>query len=322
MKAVFIEQTGGPDVLKFGDFPTPQPAPGQALIKVAASGVNFIDTYQRGGLYKVPLPAVLGSEGSGTVEAVGEGVTSVKPGDRVTWAMARGSYADYAAVPAAVLIPLPDHVDFTQAAAVMLQGMTAHYLTHSTFPLKPGHTALIHAAAGGTGGLMVQMAKMLGARVIGTAGSPEKAEIARGDGADEVILYRDHDFAEETRRLTSGAGVDVVYDSVGASTFSKSLDCLKPRGMMASFGNSSGPAPAVEPLTLMQKGALFLTRPTLAHYSATREELEWRAGDILRWIQEKKLTVRIGNSYPLSETAQSHRDLEGRQTAGKLILIP
>jgi NADPH2:quinone reductase len=320
MKAVFIEQTGGPDVLKFGDFPTPQPAPGQALIKVAASGVNFIDTYQRGGLYKVPLPAVLGSEGSGTVEAVGEGVTSVKPGDRVTWAMARGSYADYAAVPAAVLIPLPDHVDFTQAAAVMLQGMTAHYLTHSTFPLKPGHTALIHAAAGGTGGLMVQMAKMLGARVIGTAGSPEKAEI--GDGADEVILYRDHDFAEETRRLTSGAGVDVVYDSVGASTFSKSLDCLKPRGMMASFGNSSGPAPAVEPLTLMQKGALFLTRPTLAHYSATREELEWRAGDILRWIQEKKLTVRIGNSYPLSETAQSHRDLEGRQTAGKLILIP
>lgn len=322
MKAVYIEQTGGPDVLKYGDLPIPQPAAGQAVIKVTAAGVNFIDTYQRTGLYKVPLPATLGSEGAGTVESIGEGVTSVKPGDRVAWAMARGAYAEYAAVPAAVLVHIPKGLDFIEAAAAMLQGMTAHYLTHSTFALKPGHTVLIHAAAGGTGGLMVQMAKMLGARVIGTAGSPEKADIARADGADEVILYRDHDFAEETKRITGGAGVDAVYDSVGASTFSKSLDCLKPRGMMVAFGNASGPVPPVEPLTLSQKGSLFLTRPTLQHYVSTRPELDWRAGDVLRWLQEKKLSLRIGHVYKLSETAEAHRDLEGRRTVGKLILTP
>ena len=270
MKVIYIEQTGGPEVLKYGDLPDPHPAPGQALVKVAATGVNFIDTYHRMGLYKIPMPAILGSEGAGTVEAVGDGVSNFKRGDRVAWAMARGSYAEYAAIPTNVLVKIPDAVDSTQAAAALLQGMTAHYLTHSTFALTGGHTALIHAAAGGTGGLMVQMAKMLGARVIGTAGSPEKAEIARKDGADEVILYREHDFAEETRRLTNGAGVEVVYDSVGASTFSKSLDCLKPRGMMVAFGNASGPVPAIDPLILSQKGSLFLTRPSLQHYVLTR----------------------------------------------------
>ena len=322
MKAVSIEQTGGPEVLKYGDVPTPQLAAGQALVKIAAAGVNFIDTYHRSGLYKIPLPAIPGSEGAGTVESIGEGVAGVKPGDRVAWAMARGAYAEYAAVPASVLVRIPDGLDFTQAAAAMLQGMTAHYLTHSTFALKKGQTALIHAAAGGTGGLMVQMAKMLGARVIGTAGSPEKASLARQDGADEVILYREHDFAEETKRITNGAGVEVVYDSVGAATFSKSLDCLKRRGMMVAFGNASGPVPPVEPLTLSQKGSLFLTRPSLQHYIATREELDWRAGDVLRWILEKKLTLRIGHVYGLSEAAQAQRDLEGRKTVGKLILIP
>lgn len=322
MKAVYIEQTGGAEVLKYGDQPTPQPSAGEALVKIEAAGINFIDTYQRGGLYKIPLPAILGSEGAGVVESAGDGVTNVKPGDRVVWAMSRGAYAEYAVAPANVLIPIPDGVASIDAAAVMLQGMTAHYLTHSTFALKPGHTALIHAAAGGTGGLLVQMAKMLGARVIGTAGSPEKAAIAREAGADEVILYRDQDFAEETKRFTNGAGVDVVYDSVGASTFSKSLDCLKPRGMMVSFGNASGPVPAIQPLLLSQKGSLFLTRPTLQHYVLTRQELEWRAGDILRWLKEKKLKIRIGQIYKLSEAAQAQRDLEGRKTVGKLILTP
>lgn len=321
MKAVYIDQTGGPEVLKYGQMPDPQPAAGQALIKVAATGVNFIDTYHRSGLYKIPPPAVLGSEGAGTVVSTGEGVANFKPADRVVWAMSRGSYAEYAAVPAALLIPLPSGVDFKDAAAAILQGMTAHYLSHSTFSLKKGHTVLIHAAAGGTGGLLVQMARMLGARVIGTAGSPEKAELARKDGADEVILYRERDFTEETRRLTNGEGVDVVYDSVGATTFSKSLDCLKPRGMMVSFGNASGPVPAIEPVILSQKGSLFLTRPTLQNYLLTHEELEWRAGDVLRWIQEKKLSLRIGHTYKLSDAAQAHRDLEGRKTVGKLILV-
>jgi NADPH2:quinone reductase len=319
MKAIFIEQTGGPEVLKFGDYPTPEPAAGQALVKIAASGVNFIDTYHRTGLYKLPLPTVLGGEGAGTVEKVGDGVTTLKPGDRVAWGTARGSYAEYAAVPANVLIKIPDSLDFVSAAAAMLQGMTAHYLTHSTFPLKSGHAALVHAAAGGTGRLIVQMAKMAGARVIGTAGSADKAKIAKDAGADEVILYRDADFAEETKKLVPG-GVDVVYDSVGASTFMKSLDCLKPRGMMVTFGNASGPVPAIEPLLLNQKGSLFLTRPTLFHHALTREELEWRANDVLRWIAEKKLVLKIDHVYPLAETAQAHRDLEGRKTTGKLVL--
>jgi NADPH:quinone reductase len=320
MKAVYIEQTGGPEVLQFGDQPKPEASAGHALVKVAASGVNFIDTYHRTGLYKLPMPAILGSEGAGVVEAVGDGVKSVKPGDRVAWAMTRGSYAEYAGVPEAQLIKLPEGVSLDDAAAAMLQGMTAHYLTHSTFPLKPGQVALVHAAAGGTGRLVAQMAKMLGARVIATAGSEEKAGIAREAGADETILYREQDFAEETRRLTGGKGVDVVYDSVGADTFTKSIDSLKPRGMMVTFGNASGPVPPVQPLLLSQKGSLFLTRPTLAAYIATREELEWRSGDILRWIAEKKLVLRIERVYPLAQAAQAHRDLEGRKTSGKLVL--
>jgi NADPH2:quinone reductase len=319
MKAIYIEQTGGPEVLKYGDLPDPQPGPGQALVKLAASGVNFIDTYHRSGLYKLPLPAVLGGEGAGIVVAAGEGVTTLKPGDRVAWGTARGSYAEFAAVPATALVRIPDDLDFKQAAAAMLQGMTAHYLTHSTFPLQPGHTALVHAAAGGTGRLIVQMAKIRGARVIATVGSAEKAKIAKEAGADEVIQYREQDFAEETKRLAGG--VNVVYDSVGASTFLKSLDCLKPRGMMVTFGNASGPAPPIEPLLLSQKGSLFLTRPTLFNYTLTREELEWRAGDVLRWIAEKKLTLKIDHVYPLADAAQAHRDLEGRKTSGKLVLL-
>ncbi len=320
MKAVYIEQTGGAEELQFGDQPKPEAGEGQALVKISASGVNFIDTYHRTGLYKLPMPAILGSEGAGIVEATGDGVKTVKPGDRVAWAMTRGSYAEYAAVPEAQLIKLPEGVSLEDAAAAMLQGMTAHYLTHSTFPLKHGHVALVHAAAGGTGRLIVQMAKMLGARVIATAGSEEKAGIARHAGADETILYHKHDFAEETRRLTGGKGVDVVYDSVGAETFTRSIDSLKARGMMVTFGNSSGPAPPVQPLLLSQKGSLFLTRPTLAAYIATREELDWRSGDILKWIAKKKLVLRIEHVYPLAQAAQAHRDLEGRKTSGKLIL--
>ncbi|HLX41799.1 MAG TPA: quinone oxidoreductase [Bryobacteraceae bacterium] len=318
MKAVYIEQTGGPEMLQYGDQPKPEPGPGQALVKIAASGVNFIDTYHRSGLYKLPLPAILGSEAAGVVESLGAGVNSVSVGDRVAWAGVRGSYAEYAAVPVNQLVPVPEAVSFQDAAAALLQGMTAHYLTHSTFPLKQGHTALVHAAAGGTGRLLVQMAKMVGARVIATAGSAEKAVIAKESGADEVILYRDQDFAVETRRLSDG--VDVVYDSVGASTFLKSIDCLRPRGMMVSFGNASGPVPPVEPLLLSQKGSLFLTRPTMFHYVATREDLEWRAGDVFHLMAQGKLVLRIGKVYPLADTAQAHRDLEGRMTTGKLIL--
>jgi NADPH2:quinone reductase len=321
MKAVYIEQTGGADVLRYGDLPNPEPAAGQVLVKVAAAGVNFIDTYHRSGLYKLPLPAMLGSEGAGTVESVGDGVKGFETGDRVAWAMTRGSYAEYAAVPAAHLVAIPKGMELEDAAAAMLQGMTAHYLTHSTFPLKKGQTALVHAAAGGTGRLVVQMAKMCGARVIGTTGSAEKADLAREAGADDVILYREQDFAAETKKLTGGAGVDVVYDSVGQATFVKSLDSLRPRGMMVSFGNASGPVPPVEPLQLSQRGSLFLTRPSLAHYLATRDELEWRAGDVLRWIVEKKLTLRVDHKYQLADAAQAHRDLEGRRTTGKLILL-
>ncbi len=320
MKAVYIEQAGGPEVLQFGDRPKPEPAAGEALVKIAASGINFIDTYHRSGLYKLPLPAILGSEGAGTVQSIGDGVKSVKPGDRVAWAMLRGSYAEFASVPDTALVKIPDGVSFEDAAAATLQGMTAHYLTHSTFPLKSGHVALIHAAAGGTGRLMVQMAKMLGARVIATAGSTEKAKIARDAGADEVILYREQDFAGETRKLTGGAGVDVVYDGVGADTFEKSLDSLKPRGMMVSFGNASGPAPPFSPLLLMQKGSLFFTRTNLAHYTAAREDLEWRSRDIFNWIAAGKLTLKIHKIYPLTDAAQAHRDLEGRGTSGKLVL--
>jgi NADPH2:quinone reductase len=321
MNAVYIEQTGGPDVLRFGEQPTPQPAAGEALVKIAAAGVNFIDTSHRRGLFKVPLPAILGMEGAGTVEAVGANVTEFKPGDRVAFGPVRGSYAEYIAAPAWQLVAIPARVDFPQAAAAMVQGRTAHYLTQSTFPLKAGDTALVHAAAGGTGRLIVQMAKIAGARVIGTAGSAEKAEIARAAGADEVILYNETDFAAEAKRLTGGTGVDVVYDSVGATTFLKSLDALRVRGMIVVCGNASGEAPPVEPLQLMQKGSLFLTRPMLGHHTATRKDLEWRSGDVFRWIAEKKLTLRIEHTYRLAEAAQAHRDLELRKTTGKLMLL-
>jgi NADPH2:quinone reductase len=317
MKAIYIEKTGGPEVLKYGDMPKPELAPGQALVKVAASGVNFIDTYHRSGLYKLPLPAILGSEGAGTVE---QG-TLFKKGDRVVWSMARGSYAEYAAVPEAMLVALPDAVSFRDGAAAMLQGMTAHYLARSTYPLKKGDTALIHAAAGGTGRLLVQIAKLAGARVIGTVGTEAKAQLAREAGADETILYNTQDFVAETRRLTDGKGVDVVYDSVGNTTLMKSLDCLRPRGMAVSFGQSSGAVPAFEPLVLTQKGSLFLTRPSLGNYISDRKELEWRASDIFQWIAEKKLVLRIDHEYQLAYAAQAHRDLEGRQTSGKLVLL-
>jgi NADPH:quinone reductase len=316
MKAVFVEQPGGPENLKYADLPKPAPGPGQALVKIAAAGVNFIDVYFRSGLYKADPPVVLGNEGAGTVEAVGPDVTDVKPGDRVAYAMSRGSYAEYAVVPSWQLIKLPDSVDFKTAAAAMLQGMTAHYLTHSTYPLKTGETCLIHAAAGGMGLLLVQMAKMIGAYVIGTVGNQDKARQAKDAGADEVVIYTQQDFTLVAK------GVHVVYDSVGKSTFLQSLDCLRPRGMMVTFGNASGPVPDFAPLLLAQKGSLFLTRPTLAHYTANRQELEWRAGDVLSWIAQGKLKLHIHQAYPLADAGQAQRDLEARKTTGKLILIP
>lgn len=320
MKAVYIEQPGGLEALVYGDRPKAAPAAGEVLVKIAYSGVNFIDTYHRGGLYKVPLPAILGSEGAGIVEAAGDGVVQFQPGDRVAYAMARGSYAEYQAVPAAQLVHVPAAVPLDTAAAAMLQGMTAHYLTHSTFELKAGHTALVHAAAGGTGRLIVQMARMIGAHVIATVGSEEKAKLTLSDGADAAILYNSQDFVAEVKRLTDGKGVDVIYDSVGQSTFLKGFDCLKPRGMMVTFGQSSGPIGTFDPLVLSTKGSLYLTRPTLGTYIAKRAELEWRSRDLFDWIASDKLKVRIDKTYPLADAAQAHADLEGRKTTGKLIL--
>jgi len=320
MKCIQVQTPGGPENMQLVDAPTPVPGPKQALIKIAAAGVNFIDVYFRTGLYKADLPITLGNEGAGTVEAVGADVTEVAVGDRVAYAMARGSYAEYAVVPSSLLVKIPSHVQFTAAAAAMLQGMTAHYLTHSTFALKSGDTCLVHAAAGGAGGLIVQMAKMLGARVFGTVSTEAKARIAREHGADEAILYTEQDFAVEVKRLTGGRGVDVVYDSVGLTTFDKSLSSLRPRGMMALFGQSSGPVPPLDPTILNTKGSLFLTRPSLGHYVLTREEVMWRAGDVLNWIDSGKLKLRIDKVYPLADVAQAHRDLEGRHTAGKLVL--
>jgi NADPH2:quinone reductase len=314
MKAVFVEQPGGVENLKYADMPKPSPGPGQALVKIAASGVNYIDIYFRKGVYPAPPPIVLGSEGAGTVEAVAADVKDISPGDRVAYAMARGSYAEYAVVPAWQLVKIPASIDFDTAAAAMLQGMTAHYLTHSTYPLKPGDSCLIHAAAGGTGRLIVQMAKMLGAHVIGTVGDEEKAKQAKDAGADEVVIYTKEDFVAKAK------GVHVVYDSVGQSTFMKSLDCLRPRGMMVSFGNASGPVENFAPLLLSQKGSLFLTRPTLANYTATVEELDWRANDVLKWVGQGQLKLHIYKVYPLPDAAQAQRDLEGRKTTGKLLL--
>ena len=320
MKAIYIEQTGGSEALVYGDRPKPSIAAGEVLVKVAYSGVNFIDTYHRGGLYKLPLPAIIGSEGAGTVEAVGPDVVQFQPGDHVAYAMARGSYAEYQAVPAVQLVHVPNAIPLDIAAAAMLQGMTAHYLTHSTFELKAGHTALVHAAAGGTGRLIVQMARLAGARVIATVGSEEKAKLTLSDGANAAILYNTQDFVAEVKRLTDGKGVEVIYDGVGQSTFLKGFHCLKPRGMMVTFGQSSGPIGTFDPLVLSSKGSLYLTRPTLATYIAQRADLEWRSRDLFEWIAVDKLKVCIDKVYPLSEAAQAHRDLEGRKATGKLIL--
>ncbi|MGB7759090.1 MAG: quinone oxidoreductase family protein [Bryobacteraceae bacterium] len=320
MKAIQVKQPGGPEKMELVNLPVPQPAAKQALVRIAASGVNFIDVYFRTGLYKADFPLTLGQEAAGTVEAVGAEVTEVAPGDRVAYCMTRGSYAEYAAVPAAQLVKLPDTLDFPAAAAAMLQGMTAHYLTHSTFPLKQGDTCLVHAAAGGAGGLIAQMAKMLGARVFGTVSTEDKARVARENGCDEAIIYTQQDFAAEVKRLTAGRGVDVVYDSVAKTTFEQSLNSLRPRGMLALFGQSSGPIPPFDPILLSAKGSLFLTRPGLPYYLATRDELLWRAGDVLGWIAAGKLRLRIGATYPLANAAQAHRDLEGRRTTGKLVL--
>ncbi len=322
MKLIRITQNGGPEVLKIAEAPVPGPGPGQALIRIHAIGINYVDTYFRAGLYKAALPFTPGNEAAGVVESVAPGVTEVKPGDRVAYAMTLGSYAEYTCVAAANLVPLPDNVDFNTAAAGMLQGMTAHYLTHSTFALKAGDKCLVHAAAGGAGRLIVQMAKMLGATVYGTVGSEEKARIAKSAGADEIIIYTRDDFAAEVKRFTDGKGVDVIYDSVAASTFMKGLDVIRPRGMMVLFGQSSGPVAPLDPNILNPKGSLFLTRPTLAHYIAAREELLWRAGDVLGWIASGKLELRIEKTYPLAQAPQAHRDLESRKMAGKLLLIP
>ena len=322
MKIIHVKEPGGPEKMQLVDAPMPQPGPKQALVRMAAIGVNFIDVYFRKGLYKADLPIVLGNEGAGTVEAVGGEVADVAEGDRVAWAMHRGSYSEYATVPSAMLVKIPAGLDFQMAAAAMLQGMTAHYLTHSTYALKTGDTCLVHAAAGGTGALIVQMAKMHGARVFGTVSTEEKARVARAAGADETIWYTQQDFETEVKRLTGGRGVDVVYDSVGQTTFDKSLNSLRPRGVLALFGQSSGPVPPFDPSILNGKGSLFLTRPSLAHHLLSREELLWRAGDVLNWIAAGKLKLRIDRTYPLAEAAAAHRDLEGRQTAGKLLLIP
>ncbi len=322
MKAIQVTQFGGPEKLQLVETAVPQPGPGQALVRIAAAGVNYIDVYFRTGLYKAELPLTIGNEAAGTVEAVGPGVTELSPGDRVAWGMTRGAYAEYAVIPAAQLVPLPPGLDFQTAAAIMLQGMTAHYLTHSTYPLKPGDACLVHADAGGAGGLTAQMAHMLGARVFGTVSTPEKAAIARQNGVDEPILYTQVDFEAEIKRLTNGRGLDVVYDSVGATTFDKSLNCLRPRGMMVLWGQSSGPVPPFDPNILNGKGSLFLTRPSLGFYLLTREELLRRAGDVLSWTLSGKLKPRIERAYPLADAAAAHRDLESRRTAGKLLLIP
>lgn len=322
MKAIQVKQPGNAEAMELVDLPVPQPKANEAVVKIAASGVNFIDVYIREGRYKAPLPFVLGQEGAGAVTNVGSDVKSVKPGDRVAWTGLLGSYAEYAAVSADRLVPIPAGVTDQQAAATMLQGMTAHYLSHDTFPLKRGETALVHAAAGGVGLLLVQMAHNIGARVIATVSTEEKAKLARDAGADEVILYTQTDFETETKHLTKGKGVDVVYDSVGKTTFEKGLNILRPRGMMVLFGGSSGPVPPFDLIALSQKGSLYVTRPTLAHYIASRDELMARSSAVFGMIAAGKLKLRIEHVYPLAEAQRAHRDLEGRKTTGKLLLIP
>ena len=323
MRAVVVEETGGSDKLVVREMDPPRPRPDEVLVDVAAAGVNFIDTYQREGLYPRDLPFVVGSEGAGTVTAVGSDVADIAVGDRVAWGQvdSRG-YAEQVAVPAGKAVPVPDGIDLDQAAAVMLQGMTAHYLCESTFPAQGGQTALVHAAAGGVGLLLTQMLAAKGVRVLATTSTEEKAALARGAGAAEVIRYTEVDLVPEVRRLTDGAGVEVVYDGVGRSTFDAGLDVLEPRGMMVLFGASSGPVPPLDPQVLNRKGSLFLTRPTLANYVATRDELLWRAGSVLEQVAYGTLDVRIGGRYPLDEAGRAHDDLEGRRTTGKLLIVP
>jgi NADPH2:quinone reductase len=322
MKAIRIHAFGGPDVLGYEEVTLAEPGVGQARVKIEAIGVNYADIYQRTGSYQSQLPATMGQEAAGVVDAVGPGVTDVAVGQRVAYTSQPGAYADFAVVAARALVPVPDDVDTRTAAAVMLQGMTAHYLAKSAYPLKAGETALVHAAAGGVGLLLVQIARRQGARVIGTVSTEEKARLAREAGADEIILYTQTDFVQETRRLTDGAGAHVVYDSVGKTTFEGSLDSLHVRGYLILFGRSSGPVPPFDPEVLNRKGSLYLTRPTLVHYIATREELLWRSGELFRWIKDGELKVRIDTTFPLSSAAEAHRYMEGRQTRGKVLLIP
>jgi NADPH2:quinone reductase len=322
MKAIQVQKNGGPEVLTLADIPAPKPKPNEAVVKISAAGVNFIDVYFRNGHYPSTLPFTIGQEGSGIVSEVGADVKTFKPGDRVAYTGIRGSYAEYAAVPADRLVLLPPGITEQQAAAAMLQGITAHYLVHDTFPLKKGETALIHAAAGGVGLLLVQMAKNIGARVIATVSTEEKAKLAREAGADDVILYAQQDFEVETKRLTDGKGVHVVYDGVGKTTFDKDLEVLRPRGYLVLFGASSGPVPPFDLAKLAQKGSLFVTRPTIVHYIAAHEELQRRATDVLTMIATGKIKLRIEHIYPLKEVQRAHRDLEARKTTGKLLLIP
>lgn len=322
MKAIQIRATGGPEVLAIAELEIPEPGPGQVLIRVEAVGVNFIEIYFRKGVYKATLPFVPGSEAAGTVEKLGHGVTGFEEGESVASVSVLGSYAEYALVPAAQLVKVPSRLTPEQAAAAMLQGLTAHYLAYSTFELKAGHTALIHAGAGGVGLLLTQVATRLGARVITTVSTREKAELSREAGAAEVILYTEHDFETEVKRLTGGKGVDVVYDSVGRTTFEKSLNCLRPRGLLALFGASSGPVAPFDPILLSQKGSLYVTRPSLWHYLATHQELDWRASKVLDWVATGELKLRTEHMYPLAQAAQAHIDLEARKTTGKVLLEP
>jgi NADPH2:quinone reductase len=322
MKAIQIHATGGPEVLELAELPIPVPGPGQVLIRIEAIGVNFIEIYFRKGTYKAALPLIPGTEAAGTIEDLGSGVNGFKPGDLVASVAVTGSYAEYALVPAAQLVKVPAGVSPEKAAAAMLQGMTAHYLAYSTWPLKAGETALVHAGAGGVGLLLTQMATRIGARVITTVSSEAKAELSREAGASDVIVYTEQDFETEVKRLTNGKGVDVVYDSVGKTTFDKSLNCLRPRGILALFGGSSGPVPPFDLIQLSGKGSLFITRPTLWHYVATRSELEWRAGDVLGWAASGELKLRTEHVYSLTDAAQAQTDLETRKTTGKILLEP
>jgi NADPH2:quinone reductase len=322
MRAVRVHNFGGPEVLKNEEIAVPEPKAGEARVKIEAIGLNYVDIYQRTGLYPLSLPFTLGRESAGLVDATGPNVAEVKVGDRVAYAMEPGAYAEYAVVPAWKLVPVPANVDTLSAAATMLQGMTAHYLAHSTYPLNQGDTALVHAAAGGVGLLLIQVAKRRGANVIGTVGTEAKAELAKRAGADHVILYTQSDFLQEVKKITGDAGVHVVYDSVGQTTFEKSLDCLRPRGCLALFGQASGPVPPFDLGKLAAKGSLFVTRPTLLHYMSDRRELLERAGDLFNWISSGNLKLRIEKTFPLAEAAEAHRQLEGRRTTGKVILLP